>query len=92
VAKLGAEVMPFDIKSTTHIFTKASDVGTQWVVAKDSSDAQQIQRVREHLRDLQEPFQKGRARLPQLANVRCRADNLTGSLTALGRLLPVVPS
>jgi hypothetical protein len=59
VAKFGADVMPFDLKATTHIFTKTSDGGTQRVVAKDASDVQQIQRVREHLHDMQAQFQKG---------------------------------
>ena len=59
VAKLSADVMPFSLKATTHIFTKTSDGGRQRVVAKDASDVQQIQRVREHLHDMQAQFQKG---------------------------------
>ena len=59
VAKRGADVMPFSLKATTHIFTKTPDGGTQRVVAKDASDAQQIQLVREHLRQIQVQFQKG---------------------------------
>lgn len=59
VAKRGADVMPFSLKATTHIFTKTSDGGTQRVSAKDASDAQQIQMVREHLRHIQAEFQHG---------------------------------
>ncbi|OGA99620.1 MAG: aspartate carbamoyltransferase [Burkholderiales bacterium RIFCSPHIGHO2_12_FULL_61_11] len=59
VAKLGADVMPFNIKATTHIFTKSGDGGTQRVVAKDPSDAVQVRLVREHLRDIQKQFRKG---------------------------------
>lgn len=59
VAKLGAEVMPFNIKATTHIFTKSADGGTQRVVAKDPSDAVQTRLVREHLRDIQTQFRRG---------------------------------
>lgn len=59
VAKLGADVMPFNIKATTHIFTKSGDGGTQRVVAKDPSDAAQVRLVREHLRDIQKQFRTG---------------------------------
>lgn len=59
VAKLGADVMPFSLKATTHIFTKSSDGGTQRVIAKDATDAAQNGLVREHLREIQRQFQKG---------------------------------
>lgn len=59
VARLGAEVMPFNLKATTHIFTKSSEGGTQRVVAKDPTDAVQIRLVREHLREIKTKFQKG---------------------------------
>lgn len=59
VAKLGADVMPFNLKATTHIFTKANDGGIQRVIAKDVADAVQIRLVREHLHEIQTQFQKG---------------------------------
>ncbi len=59
VAKLGADVMPFSLKATTHIFTKNAEGGVQRVVAKSPSDAQQVKLVREHLRDIQTQFLKG---------------------------------
>jgi hypothetical protein len=59
VAKRGADVMPFSLKATTHIFTKTSRGGTQRVIAKDAADAQQIQLVREHLHYIQAHFQHG---------------------------------
>jgi hypothetical protein len=59
VARLGADVMPFSLKATTHIFTKASNGGTQRVVAKNASDTQQVQLVREHLHEIQAEFLKG---------------------------------
>jgi hypothetical protein len=34
VAQRGAEVMPFSLKATTHIFTKSEDGGSQQVIAK----------------------------------------------------------
>lgn len=59
VAKLGAEVMPFDLKATTHVFTKSPDGGAQLVVAKKAADALQVKLVREHLREIQAQFLKG---------------------------------
>lgn len=59
VAKLGADVMPFSLKATTHIFTKTAEGGVQRVVAKNASDAPQVKLVREHLRDIQTQFLKG---------------------------------
>lgn len=59
VAKLGADVMPFSLKATTHVFTRATDGGTQRVVAKNAADAQQVKLVREHLREIRAQFLKG---------------------------------
>lgn len=59
VAKLGADVMPFQLNATTHVFTKSSDGGTQRVITKDASDAAQVRLVREHLREIQKQFRKG---------------------------------
>lgn len=59
VEKRGADVMPFDIKSTIHVFTKTAEGGTQRVVAKNSADTHQTGLVRQHLRDIQTQFQKG---------------------------------
>ena len=39
VAEAGAEVMPFDLDATTHIFTATDSGGTQEVIADDASDA-----------------------------------------------------
>jgi hypothetical protein len=51
--------MPFSLKATTHIFTKTADGGIQRVVAKRAADAEQIELVRKHLRDIQAQFLKG---------------------------------
>lgn len=59
VAKLGADVMPFSLKATTHIFAKTAEGGTQRVVAKNAADAQLVKLVREHVRDIQTQFIKG---------------------------------
>ena len=53
VAQRGAEVMPFSLKATTHIFTKSDDGGNQQVIAKNLSDSGQIRLIRKHLREIQ---------------------------------------
>ncbi|MEJ8826953.1 aspartate carbamoyltransferase [Variovorax humicola] len=59
VARLGADVMPFSLSTTTHIFAKIADGGTQRVVAKNSADTKQVDLVRAHLHDIQAEFLKG---------------------------------
>lgn len=59
VARLGADVMPFSLKATAHIFTKTAEGGTQRVVVQQAADAKQVQLVREHLHELQAQFLKG---------------------------------
>ena len=59
VAERGADVMPFDLKATTHIFTKSSMGGTQQVVVKNASDTEQIGLIREHLKIIAAQFSKG---------------------------------
>lgn len=59
VAKRGADVMPFSLKDTTHVFIKTKGGGIQRVIAKNPFDTQQIALVREHLRAIQAQFLKG---------------------------------
>lgn len=59
VAQRGAEVMPFSLKATTHIFTQSDDGGNQQVIAKNLSDSGQIRLIRKHLREIQVQFQRG---------------------------------
>ena len=59
VSVRGAEVMPFALKATTHIFTKTNDGGVQEVVAKNPQDTEQIRLIREHLRQIAGEFRKG---------------------------------
>lgn len=59
VARLGADVMPFSLSATTHIFTKTADGGTQRVVAENANDVKQVALVRTHLHDIQAAFLKG---------------------------------
>ncbi len=66
VASKGAEVMPFDLKATTHVFTKTAEGGIQRVIAKNPADAQQVKLVREHLHDIRAAFMKGDFSAPSL--------------------------
>jgi hypothetical protein len=59
VSRRGAEVMPFDLAKTTHVFTKTPEGGTQRVVAKDPADAAQVKLVRAHLRQIRAEFERG---------------------------------
>ncbi|MFC7513422.1 aspartate carbamoyltransferase [Herbaspirillum sp. GCM10030257] len=59
VAQRGADVMPFDLAATTHIFTKTKDGGIQRVITKRRNDNAQVKLVRQHLRDIQQQFKAG---------------------------------
>ncbi|SNS52202.1 hypothetical protein SAMN06265795_103196 [Noviherbaspirillum humi] len=59
VAQRGADVMPFDLAATTHVFTKTASGGIQRVIARRAGDAKQVRLVRAHLRDIQARFRRG---------------------------------
>ena len=59
VAERGADVMPFALNATTHIFTKTKTGGIQQVVTKSAKDAGQIGLIREHLKEIAAQFSKG---------------------------------
>jgi hypothetical protein len=59
VADRGADVMPFDLDATTHTFTDTDDGGIQTVTADDPADVDQIQLVRDHLREERDKFARG---------------------------------
>lgn len=59
VAARGADVMPFDLELTTHVFEERPDGGVQRVVADDAGDSTQIALIREHLREEAERFAAG---------------------------------
>ena len=58
VAAAGAQVMPFDLDATTHVFEKTAFGGIQEVVA-DSVDPRQVALIREHLEEEAERFAGG---------------------------------
>jgi hypothetical protein len=59
VAERGADVMPFDLSATVHVFSDTPAGGVQKVVAKDANDEEQVRLVRSHLRELRTRFLKG---------------------------------
>lgn len=59
VAQRGAQVMPFSLEATTHVFDATDQGGTQRVVAKDPDDSEQIRLIREHLREEAHAFGRG---------------------------------
>lgn len=59
VERRGADVMPFNLKGTTHSFTKTEGGGIQRVIVNNPADTQQVMLVREHLRTIQRQFANG---------------------------------
>ena len=58
VSARGAQVMPFELSATTHVFTKTAVGALQKVVVKDPRDAAQIQLIRRHLSDIAQRFSR----------------------------------
>lgn len=59
VADLGAEVMPFSLDQTTHIFTDTQRGGRQDVVADNPTDGDTIAEIRAHLAEEVRRFSQG---------------------------------
>lgn len=59
VAARGAEVMPFDLHASSHVFTKSRNGGLQQVLLKSPKDAVQLRLVRSHLREIATRFAHG---------------------------------
>lgn len=59
VARLGSEIMPFDLDATTHVFDPTPDGGIQTVIADDPDDEQQVEQIRRHLAEEAEVFRRG---------------------------------
>ena len=65
VAEAGAVVMPFDLERTTHFFETIESGGLQQMVS-DSDDAEQIERIRQHLSEEAERFARGDFHDPEM--------------------------
>ncbi|WP_293023011.1 aspartate carbamoyltransferase [Pandoraea sp.] len=63
VAQRGAEVMPFALSATTHIFTKTAHGGIQQVVTK-RPDQRQTTLIRQHLALIAKQFAQGNFSAP----------------------------
>ena len=59
VAARGAEVMPFKLSATTHIFTKIQEGALQQVIVKDPKDMDQVRLIRQHLSAVAGQFTRG---------------------------------
>lgn len=59
VADRGAQVMPFSLDATTHVFAPDAQGGTQRVIAKDRGDGDNLRLIREHLREEADAFRRG---------------------------------
>jgi hypothetical protein len=59
VAKRGAQVMPFDLEQTMHLFQPLADGGRQTVTVKDPANSQQIALIQAHLQEEAAKFQRG---------------------------------
>ena len=52
-------IMPFDLKQTQHIFTKTKTGGVQQVIARNPSNTQQVELIRQHLSKISQEFSHG---------------------------------
>ncbi|MEO1619741.1 MAG: hypothetical protein AAFU53_01775 [Cyanobacteria bacterium J06632_3] len=59
VARIGSQVMPFDLEVTTHEFAPLPDGGLQTVTADNPADRQQIELIQSHLQEESTKFQAG---------------------------------
>ena len=73
VAAKGAEVMPFDLERTTHIFEKQANGGVQQVIS-DDGDPAQIELIRSHLAEEAERFGEGDFHDPEMIH----GENMAG--------------
>jgi hypothetical protein len=85
VAARGAEVMPFDLEKTQHVFIQQPDGGVQQVIARDPSDTGQIALIRQHLQEEADRFRRGDfadpasihgSSMPGLADLRASAGRI----------------
>lgn len=88
---LGAEVMPFDLARSVHIFTPLKDGGTQDVVSRDG-DSTQVDLIRAHLSkeaaafalgDYSDPSTIHGQAMPGLAELRAGAGRMHVALEHL---------
>ncbi len=59
VAARGAQVMPFDLDQTIHVFQRLDDGGRQTVTVKDPAKTPQIALIQSHLQHEADKFRRG---------------------------------
>lgn len=59
IARMGSQVMPFDLEATTHEFAPLPNGGLQTVTADNPADRQQIELIQSHLQEESIKFQRG---------------------------------
>lgn len=55
----GSHVMPFSLEETLHVFEMTVDGGVQDVVVREAGNVEQMELIRQHLRDEAERFARG---------------------------------
>jgi hypothetical protein len=92
VAARGAQVMPFDLEQTTHVFRELPDGGLQTVTAKDVANTEQIALIQAHLQEEAIKFRRGDfgdpatihgQDMPGLADLKAGATKIDVEYTAL---------
>jgi hypothetical protein len=92
VAARGAQVMPFDLNQTTHVFQELPDGGLQIVTASDPANTEQIVLIQAHLQEEAIKFRRGDFRdpatihgqdMPGLADLKAGAVKINVRYTAL---------
>ena len=73
VHKMGANVMPFDLSKTLHIFEMTDHGGIQQVIIRDPKDKDQLPMIRQHL---------------QYEAMRFREGNFTDPISLHGKNMP----
>jgi hypothetical protein len=92
VAGRGAQVMPFDLEQTTHVFQQLPDGGLQTVTANDPANTDQIALIQAHLQEEAVKFRHGDfggpatihgQDMPGLADLKAGAAKIDVEYTAL---------
>jgi hypothetical protein len=92
VATRGAQVMPFDLEQTMHVFQPLEDGGRQIVTANDPSNSVQIALIQAHLQEEAAKFRQGDFSdpakihgedMPGLATLRAGAGHIDVQYTPL---------
>jgi hypothetical protein len=85
IHEMGQEVMPFNLRDTTHIFEMTDTGGIQEVIADDPDDEAQVQLIQQHLQhevalfragDFSDPTSLHGSEVPGVAQLAAGVQNL----------------